>query len=134
MDLRKRLRAVQGRMGLIRFWYVDLKRGFLTSYVFLKPSKSTVTVNPDGKTVKFQVNSGESHAQLGNQSFTYTVGLMPSPGGQPLTANSTAKVEFTSSALSGCQDGRMIGAVPTVTDDRYASEYLPSHKLVNTLP
>ncbi|XP_073248167.1 uncharacterized protein [Porites lutea] len=102
------------------FQYSSLDKCFslqVTSIV-KQPSKSTVTVNPDGKTVKFQVNSGESHAQLGNQSFTYTVGLMPSPGGQPLTANSTAKVEFTSSALSGCQDGRMIGAVPTVTDDR----------------
>ncbi|CAH3189207.1 unnamed protein product, partial [Porites lobata] len=29
-----------------------------------------------------------------------------------------ANVEFTSSALSGCQDGRVIGSVPTVTDDR----------------
>ena len=36
VDLHKRLRAVQGRMGSIRFWYVDFKRGFLTlNYVFV---------------------------------------------------------------------------------------------------
>lgn len=30
LKLHKRLRAVLGRMRSIRFWYVDLKRGFLT--------------------------------------------------------------------------------------------------------
>ena len=53
------------------------------------------------------------------------MGLVPSPGKQPLLDNSTCFVVFSyqrNYTESDCQDGRKIGPMPTVTDERYGEE------------
>ncbi|KAL9953645.1 hypothetical protein ACROYT_G041095 [Oculina patagonica] len=83
-----------------------------------QPSKSKVTINSDGKTLDLKINLGVEHTDLGNETFKYTVGVLPSPGGQPLTTSTTSYVVFTQSTASECQAGRKIGSTPSVTDDR----------------
>ena len=68
--------------------------------------------------MKFQLNPGVNHTELSNETFTYTLGLVPSPGGQPLTSNTTSYVMFTRSTASECQGGRIKGPLPSVTDER----------------
>lgn len=90
--------------------------------ISFQPSHATVTVNPDGKTVNFQLKPGTNRAELSTEIFGYSVGLVPSPGQQPLTANTSGFVMFSylhnNYSNSECKDGRKIGPVPTVTDGR----------------
>lgn len=65
-----------------------------------------------------KINLGVQLTELNNETFTYTVGVIPSPGGQPLTANATSYVVFTQSTASECQNGRKIGLVSSATDER----------------
>lgn len=65
-----------------------------------------------------KINLGVKLTDLGNETFTYTVEVVPSPGGQPLTSNTTSYVVFSQSTVSECQAGRKIGLAPSVTDER----------------
>ena len=91
-------------------------------HLSFQPTHATVTVNPDGKSVKFQINPGITPVELTTETFDYSVGLVPSPGGLPLTANSTGYVIFHDqrnySLSDGCQGGRRVGPIPAVTDGR----------------
>jgi len=69
--------------------------------------------------VDLKINLGVEYKDLSNETFKYTVSVMPSPGGQPLNSSTTSSVLFTESTASGCQAGRLIGSTPTVTDTRY---------------
>ena len=88
----------------------------------LQPSNSRVTINSDGRTVDLKINLGVDYSDLSNETFTYTVSVMPSPGGQPLNSSTTSHVVFTESTASGCQDGREIGSTPRITDERCEEE------------
>ena len=85
----------------------------------LQPSNSRVTINSDGRTVDLKINLGVDYTDLSNETFTYTVSVMPGPSGQPLNSSTTSYVVFTESTASGCQAGRKIGSTPSITDERY---------------
>lgn len=93
----------------------------------LQPSNSRVTINSDGRTVDLKINLGVDYTDLSNETFTYTVSVMPSPGGQPLNSSTTSHVVFTESTASGCLDGREIGSTPSITDERYEEDILYSN-------
>lgn len=104
----------------IKFPFTSQKLKLILYHIF-QPSHSTVTINPDGKTVKFQVNRDVNPAELHMQKFTYSIGLEPSPGNQLKTSNATCYVIFSyrrNYSSSECQDGRQIGPKPGVTDER----------------
>lgn len=87
-----------------------------------QPPHATVTVNPDGKTVSFQLKPGTNTMELSTETFEYSVTVTPSPGQQPLTANNSAYLVFfyqrNYSYEAECKGGRKIGPNPTVTDER----------------
>jgi len=60
--------------------------------------------------------------ELSTEVFDYSVTVTPSPGQQPLTANSSGFLVFSYqrnySYNADCKDGRKIGPIPTVTDER----------------
>lgn len=89
--------------------------------MLFQPPHATVTVNPDGKTVSFQLKPGTNTMELTTEIFEYSVTVTPSPG-QPLTANNSAYLVFfyqrNYSYEEECKDGRKIGPNPTVTDER----------------
>lgn len=102
----------------------EQRRNFnrVNNFFFLQPSNSRVTINSNGRTVDLKINLGVDYSELSNETFTYTVSVMPSPGGQPLNSSTTSYVVFTESTASGCQAGRKIGSTPSVTEDRYEGE------------
>lgn len=60
--------------------------------------------------------------ELSTEIFDYSVAVTPSPGQQLLTSNSSGFVIFSYqrnySYDAQCKDGRRIGPMPTVTDER----------------
>lgn len=69
-----------------------------------------------------KINLGIDYTDPSNQTFTYTVSMMSSPGGQPLNSSTKSHVVFTESNASGCQDGRKVGSIPSITDERYEED------------
>ena len=69
-----------------------------------------------------KINLGVEYKDLSNETFKYTVSVIPGSGGQPLNSTTTSYVVFTQSTASGCQAGRKVGTTPSVTDGRYQEE------------
>ena len=102
--------------------YVPKRTRFVV-IIISQPAHSTATINPDGKTVQFQLNPGVNPAELGTEGFTYSVSLEPSPKNQSMISTAMCLVTFTdyrngSHASSECMGGRRLGPAPSVTDER----------------
>lgn len=106
------------------FQYSTLDKCFSLKLVKINKqlSHATVSINPDNKTIKFQVHPDMNPEDLDLQKFSYTVGLEPSPMNQPLTANTTCYIIFSNhrneSSSSECHLDRNTGPMPSVTDSR----------------
>ena len=84
-----------------------------------------MSINPDGKTLNFQVNHEVSAEDLDLQRFSYTMTVEPNPGPKPITSNITSFVTFDyqpkDTSPNECTDGKNAGPLPSVTDSRWVS-------------